>query len=160
MVGGAGVVGKMSGSETRGAARSAVGRVEIVTVYRDRRHLPAAELLRQVDERAEVYTIFSVVAVVRDVSQHGLGISFEGQHLMGSNILRDGEQYVLKLTMLLSEVPPEVRPFVSVEGSYTFVALRAQCAWHQTTGAVSRAGFELLDSNPPEVLAFVRDETA
>lgn len=150
----------MSGSDTRGAARNAVGRVEIVTVYRDRRHLPAGELLRQLDERAEVYTIFSVVGVVRDVSPQGLGISFEGQHLMGSNILRDGEHYVLKLAMLLSEVPPEVRPFASVEGSYTFVALRAQCAWHQTKGKVSRAGFELLDSNPPEVLAFVRDETA
>ncbi|MBK8481051.1 MAG: hypothetical protein IPL40_07720 [Proteobacteria bacterium] len=150
----------MSGSDTRVAARNPVGRVEIVTVYRDRRHLPATGLLQHLEQRAEVYTIFNVVGVVRDVSQNGLGISFEGQRLMGSNILRDGEQYVLKLTMLLSEVPPELRQFVSSEGSYSFVALRAQCAWHQTTSEVSRAGFELLDSNPPEVLAFVREQTA
>jgi len=134
----------------------ASNRIELVTVYRDRRDMLYDQAVIRARELPDFYTIFSVVAVLRDASAAGIGISFEGQQLMSRNILRPGERYLLRLTLPPMEVPATLSPFLQSEGSYFFVLLKATCRWYKPSEKLSTAGFALLDTNPPEVVDFVR----
>jgi hypothetical protein len=133
----------------------ASNRIELVTVYRDRRDMLYDQAVIQARELPDFYTIFSVVAVLRDASSAGIGISFEGQQLMSRNILRPGERYLLRLTLPAMDIPASLTPFVQSEGSYFFLMLKATCRWYKPSARLSTAGFALLDTNPPEVVDFV-----
>jgi hypothetical protein len=144
-------------TQSRHEERTSVNRVELVTIFRDKLDLPYEETLARREELASIHTIFSVVALVRDISQEGLGIKFEGQQIMARNILQPGEKYIVKLTLLLATVAPELAPYIKREGNYHQLLLKMACRWHDVSGNVSTAGFELLPVNPTEILDFVRD---
>lgn len=147
----------MSDTRSRQEERTSVSRVELVTVFRDQHDLPYDKLLRRKEELSSIYTVFSVVALVRDISQEGLGIKFEGQQMMASNLLRSGENYIVKLTMMLSEVTPDLAEYIKREGNYFFLLLKMTCRWHEPTESISTAGFELRSANPEPLTEFVRD---
>ena len=134
----------------------ASNRIELVTVYRDRRDMLYDQAVIQARDLPDFYTIFSVVAVLRDASASGIGISFEGQQLMSRNILRPGERYLLRLTLPPLDIPASLSPFLLSEGSYVFLLLKATCRWYKPSERQSMAGFTLLDTNPPDVVDFVR----
>ena len=126
-------------------------------IFRDQRDLPYEELLRRREELSSIHTVFSLVALVRDVSQEGLGIKFEGQQMMAANLLKPSENYIVKLTLVMAEAPGEVRAYVRREGSYHFLLLKMTCRWHESTENVSTAGFALRSNNPPALVEFVRE---
>ena len=127
----------------------------MVTVYRDRAGLSYHGAVKKLSERPNLYAVFSVVAVVRDTSAGGLGISIEGQQLMSSNILRPGQLYLLKLVLARGRFPKTITRFLVTEGNYSFLLIRAACRWYKQSDNLSTAGFEILDSNPPELREFV-----
>jgi hypothetical protein len=148
----------MSGTKSRQEERTSVDRVELVTVFRDQKDRPYEKLLKRKEELSSIHTVFSVVALVRDISQEGLGIKFEGQQMMAANLLRPGENYIVKLTVVLSENPDEtMREYIRREGNYFFLLLKMTCRWHESTQKISTAGFELRSNNPPELVEFVRE---
>jgi hypothetical protein len=137
-------------------ARTTAGTFEVVTVYRDRKDLPYHEALSKLSERADLYTVFSVVAVVHDASEAGLGLRIEGQQLMAKNLLHPKERYILKLIVSRRALPKNLTRYLVSEGSYSFLLLRATCRWYKPAEATSAAGFEILETNPREVVEFVR----
>ena len=144
----------MPQEKQRKAARKAPA-LEVVTVYRAREGLSYSQAVQELRERADLYAVFCVVAVVRDASAAGLGISFEGQQLMSKNILRPGGQYLLKLVLPGARFPKAIAPFLVSEGSYSFLLIRAACRWYRQSDNLSTAGFEILESNPEEVRTFI-----
>jgi len=146
-----------TGTKSRQEERTSVNRVELVTVFRDKRDLPYEELLKRREELSSIHTVFSVVALVRDISQEGLGIKFEGQQMMAANVLKPDEDYIVKLTLTLAEVPADLAGFIKREGNYFFLLLKMTCRWHEPTEGISTAGFELRAANPPEIVEFVRE---
>lgn len=146
-----------TGTKSRQEERTSVNRVELVTIFRDQRDLPYEQLLKRREELSSIHTVFSVVALVRDISQEGLGIKFEGQQMMAANLLKPGERYVVKLTLTLADVPGDLAELIKREGNYFFLLLKMTCRWHEPTGSISTAGFELRSSNPPEIVEFVRE---
>ena len=147
----------MSGTANRQDERRMVGRVELVTIFRDRQDRPYEELCEHTRELTSIHTIFSLVARVRDASQDGLGISFEGQQIMADNILKPGERYIVKLTLVLTRPPAkEAREHVFREGNYYGLLLKMTCRWHEAREKASIAGFELRPDNPEAVVEFVR----
>ena len=148
----------MNETKNRQDERTSVNRVELVTVFRDQRDLPYERLLQNKEELSSIHTVFSLVALVRDVSQEGLGIKFEGQQIMAANLLKTTENYVVKLTLVMPDPPGEaLREYVKHEGNYHYVLLKMTCRWHEPTGNVSTAGFELRPANPPALVEFVRE---
>jgi hypothetical protein len=145
-----------TGTKSRQEERTSVTRVELVTIFRDKRDLPYEKLLKRREELTSIHTVFSVVALVRDISQEGLGIKFEGQQMMAANLLKPGDDYIVKLTLTLAEVPTDLAEFIKREGNYFFLLLKMTCRWHEATESVSTAGFELRTANPPEIVEFVR----
>lgn len=145
----------MNDTKRRTEDRAPSHRVELAIVYRDRKDLPYDEALQKLKERSDIYTIFSVVGLVRDISQKGLGIKFEGQQLMAKNMLQPGENYILKLSLEPPEIPQDMRDYLKREGNYHFLLVKAVCRWARTAGKVSTAGFELSDANDPDVVDFV-----
>ena len=146
----------MTAKQQRKAARTAPPALEVVTVYRDRKNIPYDEAVKRLHELSDLYAVFSVVAVVRDYSAEGLGISIEGQQLMSKNMLRPGEHYLLKLVLARGRFPRAISRFLVSEGNYSFLLVSAACRWHNQSDKLSSAGFEILDSNAVEVREFIR----
>jgi len=136
----------------RGERRNPSPRLEVVTIYR----VPASGPARS--PGAALHGMFTVVALVHDASEHGLGLEFEGQHIMADNLLRPGDRYLLKMTFSHQELEDAAaHPFLHPEGeSYASLHLEATCRWFQP-GAVSKVGFVVSPDEDPAVLAFVRE---
>ena len=149
----------MTEHHSRTEYRTEVQKVELVTVYRDRKDMSYDEAVETLVHAAAVYNLFSVVAVVRDASQQGLGLKFEGQQLMAQNVLRNQERYILKLTLPNAALPmPVTQAFLRPEGNYHYLLLKVVCRWHNPSAeGVSKAGFELADNNEPDVAQFVKE---
>jgi hypothetical protein len=142
----------------RQAERTAIRRVELVTIFRDEQDLPYDRLVRDRDQLlSSAYTLFSVVALLRDMSHEGLGIQFEGQQIMAANLLKPKENYVVKLTLMLEEVPVSMAKYIKGEGHYSMVLLKATCRWHESKEGISTAGFVVRTANPSAVLGFIRE---
>lgn len=148
---------EQGGQDSRRAVRSAVRKLELVTVYRDRLDEGYEESIGRLANHPNVYTIFSVVAALRDVSSGGVSLTFKGQQLMASNILEPGQRYLLKLTMAeADEDVAQLGSYLRRESNYSYVLVKAICRWYQPSHETSAAGFQLTGSNPPEVSKFVR----
>lgn len=125
-------------------------------MFRDEQDLPYSSLVQHRGELDSIHTLFSVVALVRDISQEGLGIKFEGQQIMSANLLKPDENYVVKLTLVLNEVPSEMTGYIKSEGSYHMLLLKVTCRWREAKERISTAGFAVRpEANPPAVLNFV-----
>jgi len=139
--------------------RNPAPRLEVVTIFR----APAArkgEAAPDRAARASLHGMLTVVALVRDASEHGLGLEFEGQHIMAANLLHSGERYLLQMTFRRQDDDVVAHPFLRPEGeSYVSLYLEATCRWFQA-GDVSKVGFVVSPDEDPAVVAFVRDRLA
>jgi hypothetical protein len=132
-------------------------RIVKIVVYRDRRDLSYAQACLKLKEFSDLYSIFNVVALLRDVSPKGLGIQFEGQQLMSQNLLQPGEHYLLKIVFWTSDVPKPLLAFLRPEGDDFFLLVKAAYRWLRTSETISLAGFELAEITPPQIVDFVLD---
>lgn len=144
----------MTQPEKRVSRRAGSRRIEVVTVYRNRRDLSAAEAAARLDAQSAVYRLFSVVAEVHDISEGGVGIRFAGQLMRARNMLRAGERYLIKIPLTgYEEAPPALVHTLTGE---RFLLLKGQCRWYRPGSTRSSAGFALDAGNSPELIAFLR----
>lgn len=147
----------MTDTKARLAGRTPSPILQVVTVFRNRLHLPYHEMMEQLESKSEKYAVFNVLAVLHDISACGMGLSFEGQQTRAHNLIRPGEHYILQLSLMLNQIPEDLAPYLRTVSPHQYLLVRAVCRWEQVTAGVSRVGFELLDSNPPEVLRFLSE---
>ncbi|MCA9667505.1 MAG: hypothetical protein KC503_18020 [Myxococcales bacterium] len=152
-------------SDKRGARRTGVHQLESVIVYRDRQDLAPADMARTLADKSGIYTLYSVVAVVRDASPSGLRLDIEGQGIMAGNLLEEGQRCVIQLP-IGAQLPesPTLRERVVREksdGNRTVrgyaLLVKAECRWHERDGEHASAGFALAPENGDEVINVVRD---
>ncbi|MBN1945968.1 MAG: hypothetical protein JW797_09850 [Bradymonadales bacterium] len=143
--------------DARQEPRTDIGKIETVGVYKNGLGLTYDQMFDKIEDPKSPYSLFNVVALLRDVSQNGFGIVFEGQQVLAGILLRPGHSYILKLTLIMPPVTQRIAPFFKLSENYHYLMVMAVCRWHQQESGRSRAGFELLDSNPPEILQFLCD---
>jgi hypothetical protein len=146
----------MTEKKQRRSARTTAATFEVVTVYRDRKGLPYDDAVKMLSAHSDLYAIFSVVAVVHDASEGGLGIRIEGQQLMAKNLMRPKERYILKLVVARGAAPKKLARYLVTEGNYSSLLLQVMCRWYRPTEGTSAAGLEILETNASDVLEFVR----
>jgi len=146
--------------QKRKNARLPIGSLEVVTVYRDRNNIPYDDLTSRATDLDSIYSFYNVVGVIRDVSEHGVGLSIQGQDIMSAKLLKPGERFVLRLKFKL---PPEDSSdeswpeFLKRDDFEYVLLLKAECRWHGERGPQRGAGFRLVDENPPDVITFVKE---
>lgn len=146
--------------EKRGATRAGVHQLEAVTVYRDRQDLLPDTMAQTLANNAGTYTLFSVVAVVRDASPSGLRLEISGQSIMAANLLDDGQRCVIELPLgpARLESPTLRQRVLRREGDRGYSLLvKAECRWHERDGDHANAGFALSPENGEEVISFLRE---
>lgn len=145
----------MPPNDSRAVPRTGIQRVEMVTIYRDRGDLPGAEASLELATKQAQYNVFSVVAVARDASPAGLGICIAGQLRFASNILRTGDRFILELAFF-----PDLddRPLVvgTKRDGRVSLLVKAVCRWFRAGLQGCAAGFQLTETNNPEVLELFR----
>ena len=147
----------MAAVDKRQEKRTDVRKIETVGVYRYNQELTYDEMFHKIEDTKSPHSLFNVVALVRDVSQKGFGIMFEGQQVLAGILLRPGDSYILKLTLIMPPITEAIAPYFKLDDNYHYLLLKAVCRWSQQDENQSRAGFDLLETNPPEILDFVRN---
>lgn len=147
----------MSGEQKRGSVRKPVYRFEMVTVFHDHEGYSYQQSIEKIDDDPLAYTVFNVVARLRDVSYAGMGIAFEGQQITAAASIKVGAPYLLQLPISREDVTDDLSSYVKREQGNHLIFIKAMCRWYDPKPTpFARVGFELSPHNPEAILDFVK----
>jgi hypothetical protein len=147
-------------TDHRIGSRTVPPRVQQATIYRDREDLSYADAVDRVTRSEPLDVVFNIVAVVRDVSSGGVGVTFEGQDIMGLNLIDEGERYILRLQLNTLEPPPILAPVLLNDEPGVSVVAKVVCRWRRLSERTSSAGFELTDDTPTVIREYLQGRAA